>query len=454
MRRAALLLLAALAAAACDERSLTIGDPDTTFTIDQQLRQAIGNWGVVAIGAVPVQSPAVVALGQALFFDPVLSGNRDVACATCHHPATHFTDGLSLPLGTGATGSGTAREPGAGRAHLPRSAPTLLNSALGFYQMFWDGRLTGFGQGTFFVQPDTALPGVPTIVAAQALLPVLSRGEMRGLAGDTDRFGAANELAAIADADRYGVWNALMARLRAIPAYQQQFAAAFPALGPSGHDFTHAAMAIAAFQTAALTTTNSPFDRYLARDDAALTLQQKRGALLFFGRAQCSSCHSGPLLGGNGIANTGVPQLGPGVGAAAPLDHGRGGIDTFTTFYRFAFRVPPLRNVELTAPYFHDGAYPTLAAVVRHYNDVAASLRGYDPAVQLAQAAARTMHHGDQATVAQIMETLDFRIRTPLNLSQAEIADLVAFLEALTDPAARDLSALRPAAVPSGLPVP
>ncbi len=434
MKRATpLLLLAALAVAACDERSLLIGDPDTTFTIDQQLRAAIGTWGVVPIGAVPEQDPAVVALGRALFFDPILSGNRDVACASCHHPATHFTDGLSLALGTQ-------------QQLLPRSAPTVLNAALGFYQMFWDGRLTGFGPGSFFVQPDTALPGVPTILVAQALLPVLSRAEMRGAASDT------SELAAIPDANRSGVWSALMTRLLAIPEYAQQFRTAFPG---ASHEFTHAARALAAFQTAALTKTDSPFDRYLARDDAALTLQQKRGALLFFGRAQCSGCHNGPLLGGNnGIANAGVPQLGPGVGAAAPLDHGRGAIDTFTTFYRFAFRIPPLRNVELTAPYFHDGAYPTLTAVVRHYNDVATSLRTYDPAVQLLQAAARTTHHGDAATVDQVLETLDFRLRAPLGLAEAEIADLVAFLEALTDPAARDLTALRPAAVPSGLPVP
>src|SRR5205814_6998886 len=117
--------------------------------------------------------------------------------------------------------------------------------------------------------------------------------------------------------------------------------------------FQHAAASIAAFQMQAFTETNSPFDRYLNRDDAALTTAQKRGALLFFGKAQCSSCHNGPFLGGASFANAGVPQLGPGTGDAAPLDLGRGGLKD-QSFYKFAFRVTPLRNVELTAPYMHD----------------------------------------------------------------------------------------------------
>jgi cytochrome c peroxidase len=120
-------------------------------------------------------------------------------------------------------------------------------------------------------------------------------------------------------------------------------------------------------------------------------------------------------------------------------------------FYRFAFRVAPLRNVELTAPYFHDGVYPTLETAVRHYNDVAAALQNFD-VTQLAPAV-RDQYHGDAATISDILESLDFRVRTPLHLTDAEIGELVAFLKALTDPAARDLGALTPARVPSGLPV-
>ncbi len=79
--------------------------------------------------------------------------------------------------------------------------------------------------------------------------------------------------------------------------------------------------------------------------------------MLFFTRAGCVTCHKGPFLGGQSFSNSGAPQLGPGVGRGAPLDLGRGELPN-NEGYRFAFRVPPLRNVELTAPYFHDGADP------------------------------------------------------------------------------------------------
>jgi cytochrome c peroxidase len=291
---------------------------------------------------------------------------------------------------------------------------------------------------------------LPNIVAAQAMFPVANRREMRGEPGDVDVFGNPNELAQLGDSQWVSIWQAVTQRLLAIPEYVAMFRAAFPGTPTSQLGFQHAATAIAAFQMQALTRTDSPFDRYLARNDAALTPEAKRGALLFFGRAQCSSCHNGPFLGGNGFANTGVPQLGPGVGAGAPLDIGRGELLN-NEFYRFAFRVAPLRNVELTAPYFHDGVYPTLETAVRHYNDVAAALQNFD-VTQLAPAV-RDQYHGDAAAISDILESLDFRLRTPLHLTDAEIGELVAFLKSLTDPAARDLGALAPTRVPSGLPV-
>lgn len=228
------------------------------------------------------------------------------------------------------------------------------------------------------------------------------------------------------------------------------FAAAFPGTPAAQLGFQHAATAIAAFQMAALTATGSPFDRYLARDDAALTVREKRGALLFFGEARCAQCHNGPFLGGQGFANAGVPQLGPGVGRAAPLDHGFGEVID-QEFYRFAFRVAPLRNVELTAPYMHNGAFATLVAVLDHYNDVPATLRAYDGS-QLPPALRPTLHN-DGATIDAVLATLDFRLLPPLGLGETEQQDVVAFLRSLTDPAARDLSVVVPASVPSGLPV-
>ena len=420
-------------------------------SLDAELRQSLSRWGTVPIGPTPAQPPALLDLGQALMFDKVLSGNRDIACATCHNPASHAGDGLALSIGTGGSGLGPSRTLGAGRQFIPRNAPTLVNTGLGAFYLFWDGRVSG---STFAVQTPAGValpPGLPNLLTAQAMLPVLNREEMRGVPGDHDRFGNPNELAELGDSDFVGVWQAVMRRLLAIPEYVSKFPAAFPGTPTSELGFQHAATAIAAFETQALTRTDSPFDRYLQHDDAALTSEQKRGALLFFGdKARCSTCHGGPLLGGQSFANAGVPQLGPGVGSGAPLDLGRGELFN-QEFYKFAFRVSPLRNVELTGPYMHDGAFPTLEAVLKHYNDVPRALREYDTS-QLPPAL-QQMYHGDEATITAVLTNLDGRLTQPLNLSDVEIGELVAFLKSLTDPAARDLTSLIPARVPSGLPV-
>lgn len=418
--------------------------------IDTQLRDTLRRWSVVPIGALPAQDPTLVDLGRALMFDPILSGNRDVACATCHHPSTALGDGLPLAVGTGGTGLGPSRTLGAGRQFVPRNAPSLLNVGLGLTWVFWDGRISSFQPGVATVPSGVTVPsGLPNVVAVQAMFPVLARAEMRGEPGDRDVLGNPNELAQFADSEFVQTWQALMRRVLAIPEYVTKFNAAFPGTPTGQLGFQDAATAIAAFELQAFTKARSPFDRYLDRDDAALTIQEKRGALLFFGKARCSECHNGPLLGANQFANTGVPQIGPGVGAAAPLDLGRGGLPN-NDFYRFAFRVAPLRNVELTAPYMHNGAFPTLEAVVRHYSDVPGALRGYD-ASQLSPAV-RALYHGDAATTNAVLARLDFRL-APLRFTEAEQSDLVTFLKSLTDPAARDLSALVPARVPSGLPV-
>ena len=444
--RVPLLLILGLAALAGCTSEVTTPEPQQT--IDAQLRASIGNWGIVPIGEMPAQNPAQVALGRALFFDKILSGNRDVACATCHDVSTGLGDGRSLAVGTGGTGTGVARRLGAGRQFTPRSAPSLLNAGLGLYTMFWDLRLTG-GQGQFVTDPNVPFPSaLPNILTAQAMLPVLSRHEMRGAPGDVDGFGNPNELALLGDQQPAEVWNAIMQRLLAVSEYMAMFNAAFPGTGP--HRFEHAARALAVFQMEAFTRTRSPFDRYLERDDAALNLVQKRGGLLFFGKAQCSSCHNGPFLGGQGLANVGAPQIGPGGTKQPPLDMGRGEHDN-NDFYRFAFRVAPLRNVELSAPYFHSGAFRTLDAVVRHYNDVRKSLTEYDPS-QL-DPDVRPMYRGDPATTSAVLATLDGRLNRPLGLTDKEIGELVAFLKSLTDPAARSLTSLVPASVPSGLSV-
>jgi cytochrome c peroxidase len=427
--------------------------------LDVALRDQIRVWGVMPIADVPTQNPAMVSLGQALFFDKLLSGNRDVSCATCHDVNAALTDGMSLAVGTGSVGTGSLRHPGVARQFVPRNAPTLLNSGLGLFYSLWDGRVSdqNFGAlpsgGSAFTElGGVVLPaGLTNIIAAQAMLPVLNRVEMRGAPGDTDVFGKANELAAIDDTAAARVWSGVMARVLAIQEYAARFAAAYPGVPPTSLGFQHAANAIAAFQVKEFTRATSAFDRYLANDAQALTETEKRGALLFFTKARCVSCHSGPLLGGQNFENAGVPQIGPGMGAAAPLDLGRGGLSSQFQFYRFAFRVPTLRNVELTAPYMHDGAYRTLERVVQHYTNADSAQRAYD--VTQLDPAVRSLYHGDAATMTDVLSNLSFTLRPRIPLDATERAQLVAFLKSLTDPAARDLSALVPSTVPSGLPV-
>ena len=455
MKRSIILVAAAALAACGSESNTDLIAPPTTPSLDQQVRQSISSWGVVSILGLKAQDPALVDLGQALFFDKVLSGNRDVSCATCHSPLTSSGDGLSLAIGTGGV-AGPTRTLGKGRQFTPRNVPSLFNVALGSQYMFWDGRVSvDFGvQGQLRAPTGVLLPsGLSNVLAAQAMIPVTNRVEMRGDVGDKDVFGNTNELAQINDDENQVIWRSVMQRVLGIPGYVQKFAAAYPAVPSSSLGFQHAANAIAAFEASAFTKTNTAFDRYLARDDNALTTEAKRGAILFFGRARCASCHNGPMLGAQQFANVGVPQLGPGTGKQLPLDDGRPNDVSLgpPNVQPFSFRVAPLRNVELSAPYMHDGVYATLEEVVRHYNNVDSALKAFDPSV-LAPALTAT-YHGDAKTISLISSTIDGRLKQPIGLTVEEQRQIVAFLKSLTDPAAKDLSHVIPASVPSGLPV-
>jgi cytochrome c peroxidase len=460
VRRVTLVAALVALAGGCDDTLLRPVEPPLPprpplpppLTLDQQLRELLQQVNARVPPPPPRPSPALVGLGQALYFDKILSGNRDVSCATCHDPLTHTGDALSLSVGTGGTGVGAERAPGANRQFLPRHSPDLFNRGAGLvFTLFWDGRVSQGGPSVFNTPAGAALPaGLTSLLAAQAMLPVTVREEMRGQAGDLDRVGEPNELARLRDDQVVEIWQATMRRVLAVREYVQRFNAAFPGTPTSELGFQHAANAIAAFEVEAFTKLDSPVDRFILGDNAALSEDAKQGALLFFGKGRCASCHIGPLLTNQSFANVGVPQLGPGKGAGAPLDFGLAEL-IGNAAARFHFRVAPLRNVELTAPYMHNGAYATLEAVVRHYNDVPTALRRYD--VSQLHPLLRTTHHGDSATIAAQLATLDPRLRQPLGLTDPEIRQLVAFLEALTDPSARDMSAVVPAAVPSGLPV-
>jgi len=283
---------------------------------------------------VPVHNPVTstkVALGKRLFFDPILSRDSTIACSSCHLPEMAFTDRRSVSVGIeGRSGS--------------RNAPSLVNIA---YQklFFWDGGSLTLEHQVFGPLED------------------------------------ANEM----DADL----AAVLERLEENTFYRELFERAFNE-SPGLRTLTQA---LASYQRT-IRSGGSRYDRYMAGDTHALTVEEKRGKGLFEGRARCSRCHHGFLLSDHSFENNGLVIMNADSGRARitlqPEDYGR-------------FKVPSLRNVERTAPYMHDGRIATLKAVIEHYNQGGMSVRGQHVAIR------------------------------PLALTEAEKNDLVAFLTALND---------------------
>ncbi|MEX0702352.1 MAG: cytochrome c peroxidase [Planctomycetales bacterium] len=238
-------------------------------------------------------TPAKVALGKQLFFDPRLSGDDAMSCATCHLPEKGLADG---------------RPHGVGRKEKPlaRNTPGLWN--VGFHaSFFWDGRAATLEQ--------------------QALAPIESPEEMNQDLDELER------------------------ELNAVPGYARQFREVFGTAATR----EGTARALAAFERT-LVAGPSPFDRYLAGEEQALSAEARRGLELFRGEAGCVRCHRGPLLSDGKFYRVG----------AGFRDAGRGGV-TGKKEDRFAFRTPSLRNVAETAPYMHDGSRETLTEVVTFY---------------------------------------------------------------------------------------
>jgi cytochrome c peroxidase len=268
-------------------------------------------------------SAAKIELGRLLFWDPILSGNRDVACATCHHPDFAYADGRARSLGVGGTGLGPLRRPGGATHETPRNSMTVLNSAYnGITQrepdaapaeapMFWDNRVKS--------------------LETQALQPIQNASEMRGEAlGDSE------------------ILPEVLRRLQAIPAYVEGFAASF---GADPISEQNVARAIAAFERS-LVTRESSFDRFLGGDEAALSHAAKRGLAAFLSDG-CSRCHSGPMLSDFELHRLNVP--------GADADIGNDGTPRM--------RTPSLRNVLWTAPYMRNGQLSSLADVLDFYVD-------------------------------------------------------------------------------------
>jgi len=250
---------------------------------------------------VPADNPLTkdkVELGKQLYFDPRLSRGDVASCASCHDPQKGFSNGEQFATGFGGQKGG-------------RNSPTVINTAFQRFQ-FWDGRAGSLEE--------------------QALGPIQNPIEMNMTLDE------------------------VVARLNKIDGYKQQFRKVF------GTDVTSEGIgkAIAAYERTVLSG-NAPYDRYKAGDEKALSAGAVRGMKLFFGKARCSACHSGPNFTDNGFHNIGV-----GMDAKEP-DPGRFAV-TKLLGDTGSFKTPTLREIARTAPYMHDGSHATLKQVVEYYN--------------------------------------------------------------------------------------
>lgn len=342
------------------------------------VRKSVAPLGTIAALPLEVIHPAnnpltkeKVELGRLLFYDPILSGNKDVSCASCHHPEFGYAENIELSIGVGGQGLGFERffrHPD----KIPftkRNSQSILNTAFnginadGEYDplkapMFWDLRATSLED--------------------QSLHPIRQFEEMRGT-----------------DFEEKIIIRQVLDRLKAIPEYRKRFKAVFGSDDPISD--TNLAKAIACFERT-LIANQSKFDRYMRGEASALTMSEKEGMDLFM-KAGCARCHNGPML-----SDFKVHVI------AAPETDKRKDIDS--GFHNsFAFRTPTLRNLRFTAPYMHSGKLASLEDVLTFYED----LRGKS---------LRTKHVQPENldTLAQQIK-LDFK----------DISRILEFLNALND---------------------
>jgi len=444
--------------------------PPQSSELDQILLSQLAENNVTTVTPPAVQDPDLVELGRNLFFEKEISGRRNISCGTCHSPILGSADGQSQSRAQGAIGLGPFRR-GVRTNNtvgsplfverqgdetefqfLPRNALSLWNRGVpDFTVMFWDGRLSGTSETGFDSPAGFLEPGSFTnSLAAFGIFPVTPDEEMRGFPEQLDVFGNENEIASVGNGDFELIWPLVTARIVDNPAYDELLDNAFD---KSQEELTidDLSESLGAFMTEAFTALNSPFDEYLAGNTSALSDDQKNGAILFYGRANCVACHAGGLQTDQDFHNIAAPQVGTGRAqfAAELLDKGRGAI-TGNTDENFEFRTPSLRNIELEAPYFHNGAYANLEDAVRHHLDPAESLATYDDS----QVDFEHIGTFNQSINGELLSTLSPLLAVdgaPLN--DVEVDQILAFLSSLTDPASLSQLQEAPNELPSGLPL-
>ena len=254
--------------------------------------------------------PEKARIGQLLFYDKILSGNRNISCGTCHHHDHGGTDGLSLGIGEGGIGVGPKRTAGTGdsriRKRIPRNAPALWNIGhKSITNIFHDGRLSIsdiYGNG-FNSPAEEWLPkGLDNITAAQALFPLTAQFEMAGNPKENQVAGAVHDRIDAA-------WPIIAKRVRAIPEYADMFAAAFEEINePQDLTIVQIGNALGAFINTEWQSHDSLFDAYI-ENNIPLPEDAARGMALFYGKADCASCHSGPLFTDQKFLALGLPAF-------------------------------------------------------------------------------------------------------------------------------------------------
>ncbi len=449
-----------------------------TGTVESTLETRLGR---------PVDE-ALAGLGRLVFFDPILGLHGDNSCAGCHGPANGFGDSQSIAIGVDNNG---LVGPDRSGPRNQRKAPLVINNA--FYpKLMLNGRFVALSgdpfdnsQGFQFPNPEGTTrfpandPQIRHLLVAQAHIPSTELVAMAGFTGtqgtigpDFDAFDDGHGTT-VPPPDLSGFRNepirdTVLARFNATPAYLTLFSDILNGgtpLPPGGITFAMVVRALAEFEIS-MTFADAPIDRYARGNRHAMSVQQKRGALLFFGKAGCVECHTVA-----GAANEmfsdfenhvlGVPQLAPvfGVGTGDVIFDGPGrdqdyGAEQVTgdPADRYEFRTSPLRNVAVQPAFFHNGAFTKLEDAIRHHLDARKSARRYDPRTAGVDRDLQLR----MGPIEPVLARLDPLVATPIRLDRHEIDDLVAFVgEALLDARARPeyLCDLLPQSVPSGRPV-
>ena len=404
-----------------------------------------------------LSDPKKAKLGSLLFYDKILSGNQNISCGTCHHHDFGSSDGLSLGVGEGGKGLGPKRTAGIGinriKKRVPRNASGLWNlGAKEINTLLHDGSISisNIYGNKFNTPAEEWLPKtLDNILAVQALFPMTKQFEMAGNFGE-------NEIIGLSHRKIDTAWPAITNRIRSNQKYVELFKYAFDDINDFRDiEISHIVNAIAAFVVSEWASYDTSFDDYLKGDDTALTKNQIEGMELFYGKANCSSCHSGSLLTDQKFYSIALPQFGPGrTRRMDPYtrDVGRmGESDRIEDMYKF--KTPSLRNVTLTSPYGHNGAYPTLEGIVKHHLDPLKMYKKWRPSMANLPEAMWLekidfVVFSDKREQKRLLSRIDIN---PVDITEDELNELVSFLHSLTGESKNNRPLGKPTSVPSGL---